>query len=229
MKLAVMQPYFFPYIGYWQLISAVDTFVIYDDVNFIKQGWINRNNIIGNDSDQLISLQLIGASSFKLINSVMVGNKSPKILKTIEQTYKKSPYFEEVFPLIQEVLQNKEENLAQLLILSIKRICAYLDIQTNILLSSELKKNNDLKGQSKILNICELLNAKQYINAIGGQELYQKEAFSQQNIELRFIKNKSIAYQQFQSPFRPNLSIIDVLMFNDKEQVKHYLTEFELI
>jgi len=229
MKLAIMQPYFFPYIGYWQLISAVDTFVIYDDVNFIKQGWINRNNIIGNDSDQLISLQLIGASSFKLINSVMVGNKSPKILKTIEQTYKKSPYFEEVFPLIQEVLQNKEENLAQFLTLSIKKICAYLDIKTNILVSSELQKNNDLKGQSKILNICDVLHAKQYINAIGGQELYQKETFSQQNIELLFIKNKAIDYQQFQSPFRPNLSIIDVLMFNDKEQVKRYLIEFELI
>jgi hypothetical protein len=229
MKLAIMQPYFFPYIGYWQLISAVDTFVIYDDVNFIKQGWINRNNIIGNDSAQLISLQLIGASSFKLINSVMVGNKSPKILKTIEQTYKKSSYFEKVFPLIQEVLQNKEENLAQFLTFSIKKICAYLDIKTNILLSSELKKNNDLKGQSKILNICDVLQAKQYINAIGGQELYQKEAFSQQNIELLFIKNKAINYQQFQSPFRPNLSIIDVLMFNNKEQVKQYLIEFELI
>jgi len=229
MKLAVMQPYFFPYIGYWQLISAVDTFVIYDDVNYIKKGYINRNSIFVNNAGHLLVLELVGASQNKKINEIEIGGNTSKILKTIELSYKKAPYFEKVFQLIQEVLQNKEENLAQLLILSIKRICAYLDIQTNILLSSELKKNNDLKGQSKILNICELLNAKQYINAIGGQELYQKEAFSQQNIELRFIKNKSIAYQQFQSPFRPNLSIIDVLMFNDKEQVKHYLTEFELI
>ena len=100
MKLAVMQPYFFPYIGYWQLISAVDTFVIYDDVNYIKQGWINRNNIIGNDSNQLISLQVIGASSFKLINEIEVGNNSSKIIKTIQQTYKKAPYYENIFPLL---------------------------------------------------------------------------------------------------------------------------------
>lgn len=229
MKLAIMQPYFFPYLGYWQLISAADTFVIYDDVNYIKQGWINRNTIIGNDSNHLISLQLIGASSFKLINEVTVGNNSQKILKTVEQTYKKAPYFESVFPLIQEILQNKEENLARFLTFSITKLCAYLEIETNIVVSSELIKNNDLKGQDKVLNICEVLHAKQYVNAIGGQELYQKEAFYQQNIELLFVKNKSTDYQQFQSPFMPNLSIIDVLMFNDKEQIKQYLTEFELV
>jgi hypothetical protein len=228
-KLAIMQPYFFPYLGYWQLISAADTFVIYDDVNYIKQGWINRNTIIGNDSNHLISLQLIGASSFKLINEVTVGNNSQKILKTVEQTYKKAPYFESVFPLIQEILQNKEENLARFLTFSITKLCAYLEIETNIVVSSELIKNNDLKGQDKVLNICEVLHAKQYVNAIGGQELYQKEAFYQQNIELLFVKNKSTDYQQFQSPFMPNLSIIDVLMFNDKEQIKQYLTEFELV
>lgn len=229
MKLAIMQPYFFPYIGYWQLISAVDTFVIYDDVNFIKQGWINRNNIIGNDSAHLISLQLIGASSFKLINEVIVGNNSQKILKTVEQTYKKAPYFEKVYPLIQEILLNEEKNLARFLTFSIIKLCAYLRIKTNIVVSSELIKNNDLKGQDKVLNICEVLQAKQYINASGGQELYQKEVFYQQNIELLFIKNKPTDYQQFQSPFMPNLSIIDVLMFNDKDKVKQYLTEFELI
>jgi WbqC-like protein len=229
MKLAIMQPYFFPYIGYWQLISAVDTFVIFDDVNFIKQGWINRNTIIGNDSNHLISLQLIGASSFKLINEVIVGNNAQKILKTVEQTYKKAPYFEKVYPLIQEVLLNEEKNLAKFLIFSITKLCVYLEIKTNITVSSELIKNNDLKGQDKILNICEVLKAKQYINAIGGQELYQKKAFHQQSIELLFIKNKPTAYPQFQSPFIPNLSIIDVMMFNDKEQIKQYLTEFELI
>ena len=224
-----MQPYFFPYIGYWQLISAVDTFVIYDDVNFIKQGWINRNHIIGNDSNHLISLQLIGASSFKLINEVIVGNNSQKILKTIEQTYKKAPYFEKIFPLIQEVLQNEEKNLAQFLIFSIRKICTYLEIKTNISISSELIKNNNLKGQEKIISICKSLQAKQYINAIGGQELYTKEAFSQQNIDLFFIKNKPIEYLQFQNQFAPNLSIIAALMFNNKAILQSFLTEFELI
>jgi len=229
MKLAIMQPYYFPYIGYWQLISAVDIFVIYDDVNYIKQGWINRNNIIGNDSSQLISLQVIGASSFKLINEVHVGNNSHKILKTIEQIYKKSPNFEKFYSTLQNILLNKEKNLAQFLLFSIAKICEYLDIPTKLILSSDIAKNNELRGQDKILDICQSLHATQYINAIGGKGLYQKEAFLQKNIDLSFIKAKPIEYQQFKIPFIPNLSIIDVLMFNDKQQVRQYLTEFELI
>lgn len=229
MKLAIMQPYFFPYIGYWQLISSVDTFVIYDDVNYIKQGWINRNNIIGNDSNQLISLQVVGASSFKLINKVTVGNNSQKILKTIEQTYKKAPHFETVFSMVKEILLHEEENLAQFLLFSIEKICGYLDISTKLILSSDIRKNNELRGQDKIIDICQSLQATQYINAIGGQELYQKEVFTQQKIDLQFIKTNTIDYQQFKEPFTANLSIIDVLMFNSKEQIKKYLIEFELI
>lgn len=229
MKLAVMQPYFFPYIGYWQLIAAVDTFVIYDDVNYIKKGFINRNSILVNNAGHLLILELVGASQNKKINEIDVGGNTLKILKTIELSYKKAPYFENVFPLIQEILKNEEKNLAQFLISSIRKICTYLEIKTNISISSELIKNNDLKGQDKILDICGVLQAKQYINAIGGQELYQNKAFSQQSMELLFIKNKAIDYQQFKLPFIPNLSIIDVLMFNDKGQINQYLTEFELI
>jgi len=229
MKLAIMQPYFFPYIGYWQLISAVDTFVIYDDVDFIKQGWVNRNNILGGNSKHRISLQLIGASSFKLINEIFVGHNSHKLLKTIAHTYKKAPYFEEVFPMIEYILKNEEKNLALFLLFSIQKVCNYLEIKTTLLVSSELRKNNDLRGQSKVLDICSLLRADQYINAIGGQELYQKKVFSQKNIGLSFIRCDSVEYQQFDVPFIPNLSIIDALMFNDKKDVKLCLTKFELI
>ena len=229
MKLAIMQPYFFPYIGYWQLISAVDTFVIYDDVNYIKQGWINRNNIIGSNFNQLISLQVIGASSFKLINEIEVGNNSQKILKTIEQTYKKAPYFESVFPLLQVIMQCEEKNLAKFLNFLIKEVCAYIEIKTTISTSSELVKNNKLKGQDKILDFCKVLKAKQYINVIGGRELYQKEMFSRENIELSFMKSKLLEYSQFREPFSANLSIIDVLMFNNKEKVRQYLTGYELV
>ena len=224
-----MQPYFFPYIGYWQLISAVDTFVIYDDVNYIKQGWINRNNIIGSNFNQLISLQVIGASSFKLINEIEVGNNSQKILKTIEQTYKKAPYFESVFPLLQVIMQCEEKNLAKFLNFLIKEVCAYIEIKTTISTSSELVKNNKLKGQDKILDLCKVLKAKQYINVIGGRELYQKEMFSRENIELSFMKSKLLEYSQFREPFSANLSIIDVLMFNNKEKVRQYLTGYELV
>lgn len=229
MKLAIMQPYFFPYIGYWQLISAVDTFVIYDDVNFIKQGWINRNNIIVGEASYRISMQLIGASSFKLINEITIGNNLEKLLKTINQTYRKSPYFESAYPVFQDVLCNNEKNLAKFLTASIKKICDFLEIKTHLIVSSELKKNNYLKGQDKVISICNLLQAKQYINATGGKELYTKEEFSKKNIELLFINSKPIKYKQFGEQFIPNLSIIDILMFNDKSEVKGYLRSFDIL
>ncbi len=229
MKLAIMQPYFFPYIGYWQLISAVDTFVIYDDVNYVKKGYINRNQILVNNASHLMTLELVGASQNKRINEVVVGGNLTKIWKTIELAYKKAPYFKEVSPLLRDILKNKESDLVGFLVFLIRGVCDYLDITMDVFLSSELEKNGLLKGQDKILDICGLLQAEQYINAIGGQELYQKEVFSHKNIDLSFIRSKSIDYKQFREPFIPNLSIIDVLMFNDKEQVKQYLTEFELV
>jgi len=223
MKLAIMQPYFFPYIGYWQLISAVDTFVIYDDVNYIKQGWINRNNIIGSNFNQLISLQVIGASSFKLINEIEVGNNSQKILKTIEQSYSKAPYFKEIFPIIEEILNQEEKNLAKFIGYSLEKISNYLKIDTKFLYSSSIKKDNSLKAQNKILDICSKLNAKNYINTIGGVNLYDEDRFKKEGIDLNFLKAKIINYQQFKDEFISHLSIIDVLMFNDIDAVRNML------
>jgi len=229
MKLAIMQPYLFPYIGYWQLINAVDKFVIYDDVNFIKQGWINRNNIIGDETSYRLSMQLIGASSFKLINEITIGNNLTKLLKTIEHTYRKAPYFKSVYPVFQDVLCHNEKNLAKFLTASIKTICDFLEIKTHLIVSSELEKDNYLKGQDKVISICNLLQAKQYINATGGKELYTKESFSRKNVELLFINSKPIKYKQFGEQFIPNLSIIDILMFNDKPKVKAYLRSFDIL
>ena len=201
MKLAIMQPYFFPYIGYWQLISAVDIFVIYDDVSYIKQGWVNRNNIIDNNKLQMLSLQTIGASSFKLINEVNVGSNSHKILKTLTYAYKKTPNFERIFLLLKDIMLNDEKNLAVFLTYTIKRICEYLDIPTKLIISSGIEKNNELRGQDKVIQICQSMQATQYINAIGGQELYQKEIFSEQGVELSFLKSKPIKYSQYKEPF----------------------------
>ncbi len=224
-----MQPYFFPYLGYWQLINAVDTFVIYDDVNFIKKGYINRNSILINSTPHRITLELTGASQNKRINEIIVGGNSVKILKTIETNYKKSPHFEDVFSLLKKVLDQKEKNLAKFLGNSIEMINRYLDISTNVIYSSTLEKNDSLKGQEKILDICTTLDAKQYINPIGGQELYDKKDFNEKEIQLNFIKMKNIVYKQFSNDFIPNLSIIDVLMFNDKDSIKKMLLEYDLI
>ena len=157
MTLAIMQPYFFPYIGYWQLINAADTFVIYDDVNFIKKGYINRNSILLSGRPHVFTLKLIGASQNKLINEIEVGDNSRKILKTIEMSYKKSPYFHIVFPIIKDILNNKEKKLAKFLGYSIKRISEYLEIDTRFIYSSDIEKDNALKAQDKILDLSKKL------------------------------------------------------------------------
>lgn len=229
MKLAIMQPYFFPYIGYWQLINSADTFVIYDDVNYIKQGYINRNSILVGNKAQRITLQVIGASSNKMINDVQTGNNTKKLLKGIEQAYKKAPKYEKVFPLIQLILSNPEKNLAKFLCKSIKNISDYLEISTKIISSSGLNKDNNLKAQDKVLDICQRLEASHYINSIGGQELYSKEAFATNGVELNFLEHEIIEYNQFGNKFVPYLSIIDVMMFNDIDIIKDMLNRYKLV
>lgn len=229
MKLGINQPYFFPYIGYFQLINAVDTFVVYDDVNYIKQGWITRNFILANGKKHLITLELQGASSFKLINQIKVGNNRRKLIKTIVHSYTQAPYFNEAFPVIENCIKFGDDNLAGFTANSLQEIADYLDIKTKFVMSSNIKKNNHLKGLEKGLDICNTLKASVYINAIGGKELYFKDDFKKYFITLYFIKAKNITYPQFNKKFAPNLSIIDMLMFNSKDEIKKLLNEYELI
>lgn len=224
-----MQPYFFPYIGYFQLINAVDTFVIYDDVNYRKQSWINRNYILVNDNKHLITLQLRGASSFKLINQVIVANNREKLKRTIMQAYSKAPFFKSIFPVVERAISYDNDNLASYLTYGLRLITELLNISTTLVVSSGIEKNNNLKGKEKVIEICKILNAYNYINAPGGQQLYSKEEFNRNHINLHFIKSSDIAYQQFGGEFVPNLSIIDILMFNSKGQTKRLLKEYELI
>lgn len=229
MTLAIMQPYLFPYIGYWQLINAVDSFVIYDDVNFIKQGYINRNSILSNGKLQQFTLELIGASSNKLIKEIEIGNNVNKILKTIKQSYIKAPFFENVIILLEEILVNKEKNLAKYIGYSLEKISHYLEINTSFMYSSNIKKDIELKAQDKVIDICKNLNARKYINAIGGQELYSKEIFKKNGIELNFLKTELVQYKQFKNDFVPYLSIIDILMFNSKDEIKNMLDRYALV
>lgn len=232
MKLGIMQPYFFPYIGYWQLIKAVDTYVIYDDVNFIKGGWINRNQILMNGQAHWINLKLDGASPNKLINQIQVSGDTiylRKLLKTIEENYKKAPFFNEVYPVIDSILNQDERNLAYYLEYAIRKVCDYLKINTALILSSSVNKNNALKGQDKVIEICKVLGADEYLNAIGGQALYAYEDFLSCNVKLRFFKTGTVEYKQFNNEFIPNLSIIDVMMFNSVEEINVLLNQYELL
>jgi WbqC-like protein family len=231
-KVAIMQPYFLPYIGYFQLINAVDEFILYDDVNFINKGWINRNNILINNASSLFSIPLKEASQNKLINEIEILQDEKwksKLLKTIEQSYKKAPFYTNVFPLISQIIQFEEINCAKYIQNSLSSICKYLHINTLITESTSIFNNATLKGQHRILDICKQTKATQYINPIGGQELYQKNIFDNNQIQLNFLKTNTIQYKQFSTNFIPYLSILDLLMFNNSEEINVYLNEFELI
>jgi hypothetical protein len=232
MKLAIMQPYLFPYIGYFQLIKAVDKFIIFDDVNYIKKGWINRNKILINGKEYLFTIPLEKASQNKLIKEIELSVDNVwegKFLNTIFAAYKKAPMFMIVFPVLEEILSIGERNLSSFISNSISRICKYLEIDTLVIKSSFKYETSNLRGQEKILRICSLEKADTYINPIGGLELYQKEAFEKQNTKLLFLKSKTIKYQQFKEDFVPFLSIIDILMFNTKDEICGYLNEYELL
>ncbi len=232
MTAAVMQPYLFPYIGYFQMINAVDVFVFYDDVNFIKGGWINRNKLLMNGSDKLFTVPLRDASSFKLIKEVEINADVPgysKILTTIGQNYRKAPFFSEVFPMIENVLRLQNVTIGDLAIASIQAVHEYLGITTILKrCSQDFAHTKGLERAERLIAICKQTGAEQYINAIGGQELYTKEYFASQGIDLRFIKSKPIEYKQFDNEFVPWLSIIDVLMFNSVEDIRKMLKYYTL-
>lgn len=235
MRLAIMQPYLFPYIGYFQLITAVDKFVVYDDVNYIKGGWINRNNLLINKKPNLFTLPLDKPSPFELINKTMLNPSlydkwMVKFLRSIEQSYKKAPFYNEVIEIIKNTLEiEKNKSISQVAVKGLRLICDYLQIKTEIVATSEIYNNKNLKAQERVLDICAKEKATQYINVIGGLELYSKEIFSDNGIKLNFIKSDAIVYQQFDNEFVPWLSIIDVLMFNSVEEVNNLINQYKLI
>lgn len=229
MTLAIMQPYFLPYIGYWQMIRAVDTYVIYDDVNYIKSGWINRNRMLLGGRDFMFNLELRGASPNKLINEIEVADNQSKFLRTASQAYAKAPHCKEVMALIEQICSYDKGDLGQFLGNSLIEISAYLGLDTKFIYSSQIEKNNELKAQDKVLHIAQRLGATQYYNAIGGQELYSKADFAAEGIELKFLETLPIQYGQYRNEFVPWLSILDVMMFNSPEHISQMLDKYELI
>ncbi|GAB2530988.1 WbqC family protein [Rufibacter soli] len=232
--IAIMQPYFLPYLGYFQLIKSVDKFIFYDDVNYIKQGWINRNNILINNKASLFTVPLDSPSSFNLIKDTKLNFKIYpiwviKFLKTIEQNYKKAPFYIEVSRLLTVIFGSDSKTIANLNVYSVILISKYLGLDTRFVESSCVYNNSYLKGQERIINICKQEGAKHYVNPIGGVNLYSKTDFLFNGIELSFIKTEFQLYKQFyEEGFVPGLSILDVLMFNSKEVVREMLDDYIL-
>ncbi|MDB5776795.1 MAG: WbqC-like protein [Herbaspirillum sp.] len=229
MKIAVMQPYFFPYIGYWQLIHEVDCFVIFDDVNYINKGWINRNRLLINGEPAFITLPLQGASQNKKICDIDVCPASQwlgKLSRTVELTYKKAPCFQEVFPLVGQLLAYERTNLADYLAHHLQTLARFIGIDTRFVVTSRGYGNADLAAQERIIDICKREQSTVYINPQGGQALYDPAQFRDAGIDLRFLAMRPVAYPQRTNGFVPNLSIIDALMEIGPEAVKRHLGEF---
>lgn len=230
-----MQPYLFPYIGYFQLINAVDKFVIHDDVQFIKAGWINRNRILVNHHEHLFTFSLKKNSSYLNINeryfSDNFDEEKNKLFRTLKNSYGKSKNFKEVFSLIQEILNvnHTDKDISKIITRSLIMICDYLKIRTPIITSSEMEKNSDVAGEKRVIEINKRLNSTHYINPIGGVELYSEENFLKHNIQLSFLKSRPINYIQNGAEFLPWLSIIDVLMFNTTEEIIGMLNEYDFV
>jgi len=233
MKLAVMQPYFFPYLGYFQLINSVDKFVIYDNVEYTKKGWFNRNKLLFNNKVEYFTINLKKDSDCldvkeRIISSIYFNKEMPKILRKIEQNYKKAPYFKSVFPFLQKIFEFKDENLFNYILNSIIGVLEYIDVNTEIIVASKIPVDYQLKNKLRIFEIYRCFQADNYINPIGGGKIYLKNDFKKYGVNLNFLKSNIPSYKQFGSEFISYLSIIDVIMFNSPEQINKMLNDYIL-
>ncbi|KHA77805.1 WbqC-like protein [Janthinobacterium lividum] len=216
MRVAIMQPYFLPYIGYYQLIAAADLFIVYDNIKYTKKGWINRNRMLLNGQDATFSVPLKNGSDQLHIGEREVSAQfdGEKLLNQLKAAYARAPQFQDIFPLLEAVVRHPAANLFDFLLHSLEATCRQLGIDTPLVRSSGIDIDHALKSQDKVLALCQAVGAQRYINASGGQELYQAEAFQARGIALEFIQPRPASYAQFGGEFVPWLSIVDAMMFN---------------
>lgn len=233
-KLAIMQPYFLPYIGYCQLMAAVDAFVVYDDVQYRKGGWINRNRILVNGCPRYITLAVKHHSCKSMISSCSFVEPfrqgKDRVRSQIVNAYRNAPYFSTAMEVLDAILACENANVVSFLVHQLNVFKKLFDLDVRIILSSELAiADAKLFGSERLLAICKALNATHYINPVGGLHLYEKSMFLKRDVRLSFLNPKTIVYKQFDKECAPNLSIIDLLMFNDVTRIRDLLKEYELI
>lgn len=234
MKLAIMQPYLFPYIGYFQLMNMADEFIIYDNIQFSKKGWVNRNRILLNGKDTYITFPLKKDSDYSDIKDRYLADTwtsdRKKMLNKIREAYQKAPYFGIAYPVIEKSILSGENNLFRFIFNSLSLLKDYLSIKTPFVISSSIAIDHTLKSEHRIMEICKARGATEYINPIGGLDLYKKEDFKANAINLHFMKTGDIIYPQYRNKFVSSLSVIDVMMFNSKDKIQEYLDHsYELV
>ena len=226
-----MQPYFLPYIGYWQLLAAVDRFVIYDNIQYTKKGWINRNRFLRDGKDVSFTVPLKKASDYFDVSERTLADEFDRgqLLRSWSAAYRQAPYAGDVMPMLERIVQAPLSNLFEYVLHSVSEMAAYLDIRTPIVVSSTVAIDHSLRAEAKVLALCGALGADRYLNPIGGTQLYSAKAFAERSIELEFLRPRPREYAQLGHPFVPNLSIVDVLMFNPKTIVREMLSEADVI
>ena len=237
MKIGIMQPYFFPYLGYIGLIKHTDEFMLFDPVQFIRHGWIERNRILKPDSGwQYISVPLLKHQQETKIQDIKIDNSQnwqDKLFAQLQHYKKKSPFYKQTIEVIQKGISEKTDSITKLNFNTLKATCEYLAIPFNCTIFSERNLTIDSVNASDewALNICKALHYDEYINPPGGQEFFNADKYHKAGIKLIFEKPKLEFYSQRRGPdnFEPGLSIIDVMMFNSPEQINIMLDKYEHI
>lgn len=232
-RVAIMQPYFLPYIGYWQLMHHVDIFVVYDDIEYTKKGWINRNRFLLNGQPEIFSLPLKKDSVFLDVRerqlSEVFSVEKVKLMRRLEAAYRNAANFQEGKSLLDDIFASVETNLFRFIYQSIEHVRARLGMTNQLIVSSTLGIPRQLKGQDRVIATCKALGATDYINPIGGFDLYNEQDFRHEGISLHFQRVRPLKYQQFHYEFVPNLTILDGIMFLGIQDVRKILHEMDLL
>lgn len=235
MKLGIMQPYFFPYIGYFQLINYADKWVVFDVVQFIRHGWINRNRILKpSEGWQYITVPLKKYRRETPIKDILISGETDwqdRIFRQLEHYKKKAPYYSQVLDYLEDCFSSKDTNILDLNIISLKKTCKYLGIKFDYSVFSEMNLEIDPVSHPGewALKISEALNASEYVNPPGGREIFNKKQFEEANIDLNFLEVNLKEYNQRRSTFEDGLSMIDVMMFNSPEEINEFLDDYSII
>ena len=230
MIVAIMQPYFFPYIGYFQLMQAADIFVFHDDVQYIKGGWINRNRILKDNHVEWLTMPVRNASNYLPIDQRCFANEPAtvdKMKRRLAAAYAKAQAFDRIASMIFELLDFPDANVASFNCTSLVALAKKLGITCKFIRSSELDEPELAKGQAKVLALCRRFGANRYINPIGGVELYDAHAFAAAGISLSFMRTTATPTITASGP--EHLSVIDGLMQNGFGGYARQLADFELL
>jgi hypothetical protein len=232
MTIGIMQPYLFPRLNYLQLISKVDLFVVYDNIQYTKKGWINRNKVLFGNSEAFLTVPVAAASDYLDIRDRRLAANWPearrRIVNRLVASYRKAPRFEAAFPVIEKCLNFEERNLFLFLHFALVTVLAHLGIPTPVIVSSTLDVDHDLRAESRVIGICKCLEADAYLNTSGGMKLYSRERFLECGLELRFLHSRPVEYAQFGAPFIPGLSVVDLMMFNSVDRIREMLASCDI-